>query len=59
MKVDYVIVRHYNSGLPNVIARHTNASVINAGDGACPSFQALLDSFTIREMFPDIRAGGC
>lgn len=34
MKVDYVIVRHYNSGLPNVIARHTCASVINAGDGA-------------------------
>ena len=33
MKVDYVIVRHYNSGLPNVIARHTCASVINAGDG--------------------------
>ena len=34
MKVDYVIVRHYNSGLPNVIARHTCASVVNAGDGA-------------------------
>lgn len=56
MKVDYVIVRHYNSGLPNVIARHTCASVINAGDGAHahPS-QALLDSFTIREVFPEVR----
>ena len=56
MKVDYVIVRHYNSGLPNVIARHTCASVVNAGDGAHahPS-QALLDSFTIREVFPDVR----
>ena len=56
MKVDYVIVRHYNRGLPNVIARHTCASVINAGDGAHahPS-QALLDSFTIREVFPEVR----
>ena len=28
MKVDSVIVRHYNSGLPNVIARPTCASVV-------------------------------
>ncbi|MEG0025201.1 MAG: aspartate carbamoyltransferase catalytic subunit [Akkermansia sp.] len=50
MKVDYIIVRHYNSGLPKVIARHTKASVINAGDGshAHPT-QALLDAFTIQE----------
>lgn len=52
MKMDYIIVRHKNSGIPAVIARHCNASVINAGDGAHahPS-QAFLDAFTIREKF--------
>lgn len=56
MKVDYIIVRHSHSGLPAVIARHTKASVINAGDGshAHPT-QALLDGFTIKEVFPDPR----
>ncbi len=50
MKMDYIIVRHYNSGLPAVIARATNASVVNAGDGAhAHPTQALLDAFTIRE----------
>ena len=50
MKVDYIIVRHYNSGLPKVIAEHTKASVINAGDGAhAHPTQALLDAFTIQE----------
>lgn len=54
MRTDYVIVRHKNSGLPGVIARHTNASVINAGDGAhAHPTQALLDAFTIKEKFPD------
>jgi aspartate carbamoyltransferase catalytic subunit len=54
MRTDYVIVRHKASGLPGTIARLTNASVINAGDGshAHPT-QALLDAFTIREKFPD------
>lgn len=52
MKMDYIIVRHKNSGIPSVIARHTHASVINAGDGAHahPS-QAFLDAFTIREKY--------
>lgn len=50
MKIDYIIVRHYNSGLPKVIADHTKASVINAGDGAhAHPTQALLDAFTIQE----------
>ncbi len=52
MKMDYIIVRHKNSGIPAVIARHCSAAVINAGDGAHahPS-QAFLDAFTIREHF--------
>ena len=54
MKVDYIIVRHKLSGLPNIIARHTKASVINAGDGAhSHPTQGLLDAFTIREVFPN------
>lgn len=56
MKVDYIVVRHSNSGLPAVIARHTHASVINAGDGAhAHPTQGLLDAFTVREIFPDPR----
>lgn len=56
MRVDYIIVRHGQSGLPKVIADQTRASVINAGDGnhAHPT-QALLDAFTLREVFPELR----
>lgn len=52
MKQDYIIVRHKNSGIPAVIARHCKAAVVNAGDGAHahPS-QAFLDAFTIREKY--------
>jgi len=55
MQVDYMIVRHGVSGVPEYIARHTKASVINAGDGhhAHPT-QALLDAFTFREVNPDL-----
>lgn len=50
MKVDYIVVRHGASGVPSYIARHTKASVLNAGDGnhAHPT-QALLDAYTMRE----------
>jgi len=56
MRVDYIIVRHKQSGTPNLIAQNTKASVINAGDGwhAHPT-QALLDAFTLREKFKDMR----
>ncbi|HSI62985.1 MAG TPA: aspartate carbamoyltransferase catalytic subunit [Candidatus Saccharimonadia bacterium] len=52
MRTDYVVVRHSNSGIPNLIAKNTTASVINAGDGfhAHPT-QALLDVFTMKEVF--------
>ncbi|MDE0835976.1 MAG: aspartate carbamoyltransferase catalytic subunit [Akkermansiaceae bacterium] len=54
MRTDYIIVRHSRSGLPAAIAAQTNASVINAGDGAhAHPTQALLDAFTIKEKFPD------
>ncbi|MGI9241732.1 MAG: aspartate carbamoyltransferase catalytic subunit, partial [Verrucomicrobiales bacterium] len=52
MRADYIVVRHKASGIPNLIAKHTGASVINAGDGfhAHPT-QALLDAYTLRERF--------
>lgn len=55
MQVDYIIVRHSASGVASLIARHSRASVINAGDGwhAHPT-QALLDAFTLREIWPDL-----
>jgi aspartate carbamoyltransferase catalytic subunit len=54
MRTDYIIVRHSRSGLPATIAAQTNASVINAGDGAhAHPTQALLDAFTIKEKFPE------
>jgi aspartate carbamoyltransferase catalytic subunit len=58
MQVDYIIVRHSSSGVPNLIARHTAASVINAGDGhhAHPT-QGLLDAFTMQEALGQNLAG--
>ncbi len=55
MRADYIVVRHPAAGVPNLIARHTRASVINAGDGshAHPT-QALLDAFTLREVFDNL-----
>lgn len=58
MRVDYIVVRHKAAGIPSLIARNTRASVINAGDGwhAHPT-QALLDAFTLKEVFKDLRGG--
>lgn len=55
MRADYIVVRHALSGQAAAIARHTRASVINAGDGAhAHPTQALLDAFTFREVFPEM-----
>jgi aspartate carbamoyltransferase catalytic subunit len=45
---DVVIIRHPQSGAPNLAAQHIKGSVINAGDGwhAHPT-QALLDMYTM------------
>jgi aspartate carbamoyltransferase catalytic subunit len=50
MKADYIIIRHYLSGAPDMLARNLNASVINAGDGfhEHPT-QGLLDLYTVYE----------
>ncbi len=48
--VDYIVIRHASSGVPHFIAEHSDASVVNAGDGINEHpTQALLDAFTIKE----------
>jgi aspartate carbamoyltransferase catalytic subunit len=50
MKVDMVVMRHPNPGAGIFLAKHVNASIINAGDGAHEHpTQALLDSYSIKE----------
>jgi aspartate carbamoyltransferase catalytic subunit len=48
LHADCIVMRHPNSGAPNLLARHIPIPVVNAGDGMHehPS-QALLDAFTI------------
>ena len=47
-----IIVRHQNSGVPKILSKHTNASILNAGDGAhAHPTQALLDLYTLKEHF--------
>jgi aspartate carbamoyltransferase catalytic subunit len=54
MRTDYIVVRHGRSSLPGMIAGMTKASVINAGDGAhAHPTQALLDAFTLKEVYPE------
>lgn len=50
MATDILIVRHELSGAVDFIAKHVNASVVNAGDGMNEHpTQALLDMLTILE----------
>ena len=53
---DIIVMRHPHSGAPYIAARHTAASIVNAGDGwhAHPT-QALLDLYTIYEHKPDLK----
>jgi aspartate carbamoyltransferase catalytic subunit len=50
MLPDAIIVRHPSAGAPDLLARHVDCPIINAGDGAHEHpTQALLDLLTIRE----------
>lgn len=58
MYCDMFVVRHSDSGAAEFIAKHVSphVSVINAGDGShCHPTQAMLDVFTLRRHFPDLR----
>ena len=49
MNTDLLVVRHAQSGAPNLLAQKVEAAVINAGDGTHEHpTQALLDALTIR-----------
>jgi aspartate carbamoyltransferase catalytic subunit len=52
MAPNAIVVRHKNAGVPKILSKYTNASIVNAGDGAHqhPS-QGLLDLFTITKHF--------
>ncbi len=56
MEIDMVVVRHGMSGTPHFLARHLDASVINAGDGMHEHpTQGLLDLYTIGERVGEFR----
>ena len=56
MKVDMIVMRHPNPGAPHFVAKNIETSVVNAGDGTHEHpTQALLDSYTIREKFGNIK----
>ena len=52
---DVVVMRHPSGGAPYVAAQHSEAHVVNAGDGlhAHPT-QALLDAFTLRRRLGEL-----
>tara|TARA_B100000965_G_scaffold388194_1_gene392475 strand:- start:230 stop:928 length:699 start_codon:yes stop_codon:yes gene_type:complete len=48
MHPDLIVIRHQDSGAPNLLSQKVNCSVINAGDGSREHpTQALLDALTI------------
>ena len=48
MHPDLIVIRHQDSGAPNLLSQKVNCSVINAGDGRREHpTQALLDALTI------------
>ncbi len=56
MKVDMVVMRHSASGAPWFLAKHINASIINAGDGTNEHpTHALLDAYSMSEKLGDLK----
>lgn len=52
---DVFVVRHSSAGVPRFLAEHTDAIVVNAGDGACEHpTQGLLDTLTLRQRLGDL-----
>ncbi|MDP3470173.1 MAG: aspartate carbamoyltransferase catalytic subunit [Daejeonella sp.] len=56
MKVDMVVMRHPYPGAAVFLSKHVKAQIVNAGDGAHEHpTQALLDAFSIRERYGEVR----
>jgi aspartate carbamoyltransferase catalytic subunit len=52
---DVIVIRHPHIGAPQLVARVTDAHVINAGDGKHQHpTQALLDLYAMRQEFTDL-----
>jgi len=50
MKVDIVVMRHSSPGAPHFLAKNTETTIVNAGDGTHEHpTQALLDAYSIKE----------
>lgn len=56
MGIGVLVIRHHEAGFPRRVALAFDGHVINAGDGAhAHPTQALLDIFTLRKEFGDLR----
>ena len=56
MKVDMIVIRHPKAGAAKFLSNHVDAKIVNAGDGAHEHpTQALLDSYSIREKFGEVK----
>jgi aspartate carbamoyltransferase catalytic subunit len=56
MNVDVMVMRHRTPGAPQLLAKHVDCAVVNAGDGTHEHpTQGLLDIMTIRETRGDVR----
>ncbi len=52
---DVIVIRHPQAGAPALVTRHTDAHVVNAGDGKHQHpTQSLLDLYTIRKALGEI-----
>ena len=55
MKVDMVVMRNSQAGACVFLAKHINARIVNAGDGAHEHpTQALLDAYSMRQRLGDL-----
>lgn len=55
LKVDMIVMRHFQVGAAAFLAKHTKSVIINAGDGTHQHpTQALLDAYSIKEKIGDI-----
>jgi aspartate carbamoyltransferase catalytic subunit len=56
MKIDVVVIRHRGTGVPKFLMEHTDAVIVNAGDGAHEHpTQALLDIFTMEKHLGNLK----
>lgn len=52
MKFDFIVIRHSDSGIPELCGQYSSSKVINAGDGINEHpTQGLLDIYTLKKEF--------